>query len=180
MPEACGPNCPGKPAVKHLIIGGQEVGIAGFDSIMAKGLEHVGGSDKEQRAALLMELKSHNYVPEAVEKEYIEAIWAEFRQVRGKHLGQIEERFQGIPREEIAWFPSIDYDRCSTCGKCVEFCHRGVYTFDDKPHVENPYRCVVACTGCQKICPEGAISHPTLVALREELKALKKKHGILT
>jgi ferredoxin len=38
----------------------------------------------------------------------------------------------------------------------------------------------VSCTGCQKICPEEAISFPTLVALREELKALKKKHGILS
>ena len=180
MPEVCGPGCPGKPAVKHLVIGGQEVGIAGFDSIMAKGLEHVKGSDNEQRDAILKELKVHNYVPEAVEKEYLQAIWAEFRQMRGKRLGQIEERFHGIPREEITWFPSIDYDRCSSCGKCAESCHRGVYTFDDKPHVENPYRCVVSCTGCQKICPEEAISFPTLVALREELKGLKKKHGILT
>ena len=166
--------------MKHLVIGGQEVGIAGFDSIMAKGLEHINGSDREQKDAILKELKVHNYVPEAVEKEYLQAVWAEFRQVRGKRLGQIEERFQGIPREEITWYPTVDYDRCSACGKCAEFCHRGVYTFDDKPHVENPFRCVVSCTGCQKTCLEEAISFPTLVALREELKALKKKHGILT
>jgi NAD-dependent dihydropyrimidine dehydrogenase PreA subunit len=163
-----------------LVIGGQEVGIAGFDSIIAKGLDHIKGSDKEQRDAILKELKAHNYVPEAAEKEYLQAVWAEFKQVRAKRLGQIEERFQGIPREEITWFPTVDYDLCSACGKCAEFCHREVYTFDDKPNVENPYRCVVSCTGCQKTCPEGAISFPTLVALREELKALKKKHGILT
>lgn len=166
--------------MKHLVIGGQEVGIAGFDSIIAKGLEHIEGTDKEQREVILKELKANNYVPDAVEKEYLQAVWAEFKQVRAKRLGQLEERFQGIPREEINWFPSVDYERCSSCGKCAEFCHRGVYTFDDKPHVANPYRCVVSCTGCQKVCPEGAISFPTLVALRDELKALKKKHGILT
>lgn len=155
------------------------MGISGFDSIIAKGLEHVKGSDKEQRDALLSELRAHNYVPEAVEKEYLDAVWAEFREVRGKRLGQVEERFHGIPREEIEWFPTIDTEMCSSCGKCAEFCHRGVYSFDGSPKVENPYRCVVSCTGCQKICPEGAISFPSLVSLREQLKGLKKKHGIL-
>ena len=37
----CGPCCPGKPNTKHLTIGGQEIGIVGFDEIMAKGLEHL-------------------------------------------------------------------------------------------------------------------------------------------
>lgn len=180
MPEVCGPCCPGKPAVKRLVIGGQEVGISGFDSIMAKGLEHIDGSDEEQKAAVLEELRARNYVPKAAEKEYLHAVWEEFRQVRAKRLGQVEERFQGIPREEINWFPTIDEDRCSQCGKCAEFCHHGVYTFDDRPHVTNPYRCVVSCTGCLKACSEGAISFPTLVALRDELRALKKKYGVLT
>ncbi len=178
MPDVCGPCCPGKPAVKRLVIGGQEVGIAGFDSIIAKGLEHVNGSDKEQRDVLLAELKVHNYVPGEVEKDYLLAIWTEFRLVRGKRLGQVEEFYHGLPREEIDWHPTINYDLCSGCGKCAEFCHRGVYEFDDSPHVQNPHRCVVSCTGCAKICPEGAITFPTLISLRDQLKQLKKKHGL--
>jgi NAD-dependent dihydropyrimidine dehydrogenase PreA subunit len=51
---------------------------------------------------------------------------------------------------------------------------------DDKPHVTNPYRCVVSCTGCGSKCPEGAISFPTLVELRDELKVLKRKHGLIS
>lgn len=164
---------------KRLVVGGQEVGIAGFDSIMAKGLEHIDGSDEEQRRAILDELKASNYVPEAVEKEYLRAVWEEFREIRAKRLGHIEEKHKGIPREEIHWFPSIDDNKCTSCGACAKFCKRGVYTLDDKPHVTNPYRCVVSCTGCQKTCPDGAISFPTLVSLREELKALRKKYGIL-
>ena len=176
MPGQC---CPGKPVAKMLTIGGQQVGIAGFDSIMAKGLEHANGSDEDQRRAILEELKANNYVPESVEAEYLQAVWDEFRQVRGKHLGQIEEKYQGVPREEIHWFPSVDDNKCTACGKCAKFCKRGVYTFDTKPHITNPYRCVVSCTGCQKTCPDGAITFPTLVSLRDELKALRKKHGIL-
>jgi NAD-dependent dihydropyrimidine dehydrogenase PreA subunit len=175
-----GPCCAGKPVSKRVKIGDQEVGIAGFDEIMAKGMEKINGTDLEQKAALLKELKVHNYVPDSAEKQYIDAVWEEFKQLRAKRLGQLEERFHGIPREEIQWFPIIDTEKCSACGVCVKFCHRGVYTMDDKPHVANPYRCVVSCTGCGGQCPEGAISFPTLVELRDELKALRKKYGLIS
>ena len=65
-----GPCGPGKPVCKRIRIGGEEVGIAGFDEIMAKGMEHINGTDEEQRTALLKELKVHNYVPDSVEKQY--------------------------------------------------------------------------------------------------------------
>jgi len=91
----------------------------------------------------------------------------------------VEESYHGIPREEIQWFPTIDHKLCSSCGKCVAFCHKGVYTsVDDQPTVADPYRCVVSCTGCKSQCPEGAISFPTLVQLRDQLKALRAKHGM--
>lgn len=180
MPGSCGPNCPGKPDTKRLVIGGQEVGIADFDTIIAKGLENLDKSDSEQKNVILRELKTHNHVPEVVEREYLQAIWEEFRQVRAKRLGQLEERYHGIPRDEIHWCPSIDEAICTACSECAKFCKKGVYTFDDKPHVTNPSRCVVTCTGCLKVCPEGAISFPTLVSLRDELRAIKKKHGILS
>lgn len=175
-----GPCCPGKPVSKRLTVGGQEVGIACFDEIMAKGMEHIDGTDREQRSALLKELKARNDVPESVEKQYLDAVWAEFRQLRGKRLGQIEERYHGIPREEIQWYPTIDSEKCDACGVCVKFCHRGVYTMDDKPHVTNPYRCIVSCTGCSIKCPSKAISFPTLVELRNEMKALRKKYGLIS
>ena len=176
----CGPSCPGKPNTKRLRIGGQEVGIGGFDEIMAKGLEHIDDTDANQRDVILRELKVHNYVPESVERDYLNAIWAEFKQVRAKRLGQLEERYHGIPREEIPWFPRIDYKRCTGCGVCVKFCQKGVYTFDEKPHVTNPYRCVVSCTGCKDQCPEDVISFPSLVELRDIMKSLRKKYGLLT
>jgi NAD-dependent dihydropyrimidine dehydrogenase PreA subunit len=177
MPGQC---CPGKPVSKRLVIDGQEVGISGLDEIVAKGLENLERTDVEQRAVLLKELKERNYVPEAVEQSYLEAVWVYFKEQRAKKLGWVEEKYHGIPREEIHWCPTIDDTKCNSCGACAKFCKRGVYTFDDGPHVTNPYRCVVSCTGCQKTCKDGAISFPTLVDLREEMKNLRRKHGILS
>lgn len=176
---ACGPCCPGKPSTKKLIVGGQEIGISGCDEIIAKGLEHLNGTDAEQKKALFDELKVHNYIPESVQKEYLRAVWEEFKQVRAKRLGQVEERYHGIPREEIPWFPRVDVEKCTGCGSCVEFCQKKVYALDDKAVVANPFRCVVSCTGCLTKCPEGALSFPSMVELRDVMKALRKKYGVL-
>ena len=162
------------------MVSGQEVGISGFDEIIARGLDHLEDSDVVQRSELLEELKARNYIPESAEKDYIDAIWTEFKKVRAQRLGQLEEQYHGIPREEIPWNPKVDLEKCTGCGACVKFCQKGVYTLDDKARVTNPYRCVVSCTGCLSVCPEEAILFPSLVALREEMKALRKKYGIIS
>ncbi|XHH09365.1 MAG: ATP-binding protein [Candidatus Bathyarchaeia archaeon] len=75
-----------------------------------------------------------------------------------------ETQYKGIPRNKILWDPLIDYIKCTTCGKCVEFCHTQAFRTetdgDKKKTVVNPNRCVVFCHGCEEICPVGAISHP--------------------
>ena len=171
-----GPCCLGKPCAKKLLIDGQYIGIAGYDEIVAKAMEQTDASDEEQRTVLLHELKMHNYVPESMEGQYLGAVWEEFRKLRAQKKGQIEENYHGVPREEIQWFPRIDYERCNSCQKCVMFCKRGVYTFDETPKVTNPYRCVVSCTGCKSQCQEDAISFPSLIELRDMLKELRKKY----
>ena len=176
--SSCG--CYGVPTSKRVKVEGQEIGISGYDEIMSKALEHLDKTDEEQRDVIRQGMKAHNYVPPALEKDYVEALWQEFRQLRAKKLGQVEERFHGIPREEIAWFPTVDVDKCTGCGKCVDFCQRRVYVLDDKAVVRNPYRCVVSCTGCTTQCSEDAISFPSLIELRETLKALRKKYGVIS
>ena len=81
--------------------------------------------------------------------------------------------FGRIPRERIQWYPSIDPDRCSGCGVCVEFCHQSVFSQNESVEVVRPYSCVVGCTGCAGQCPSQAISFPSLVDLREMLKKLR-------
>ncbi|MGQ9459402.1 MAG: 4Fe-4S dicluster domain-containing protein [Anaerolineae bacterium] len=80
----------------------------------------------------------------------------------------------GIPREEIPWYPTIDYDTCVGCQECFGFCQNGVYAWDDNDHhpvVVNPYQCVVGCSACAQLCPMGAIRFPT----REEMIALMRE-----
>ena len=174
----CGPCCPGKPNVKNIKVGGQSIGISGYEEIMSRGLAHIEDSDAEQKRVLLDELKKNNYVPPTMERQYLDAIWAEFKPLRAKKLGWLEDSYHGIPREEISWYPRIDLEKCTGCKTCVEFCQHKVYTFDDKARVTNPYRCVVTCTGCKTKCESEAISFPTLIDLREELKVLRKKHSL--
>lgn len=72
--------------------------------------------------------------------------------------------WHGIPREEIAWHPTIVPDRCTGCGLCVTSCGRKVYGFDydqNKPVVVNPLQCMVGCSTCATLCPRGAIEFPS-------------------
>jgi len=90
-----------------------------------------------------------------------------------------EETWHGIPRSKIPWYPTIDYEKCVACGKCVDFCHMKVFATGEKEGkkrtiVQNPYGCVVTCTGCDSICPEGAIKHPSKREFQEKIRALRR------
>jgi len=94
-----------------------------------------------------------------------------------------QETWHGIPREKIPWYPTINYEKCISCGKCVEYCTLGTYALKEKdgkkkPVVERPTNCVVLCSGCDSICPAGAISHPSKKQTRETIKNLRKSNPI--
>jgi len=88
-----------------------------------------------------------------------------------------KELWAGIPRREIPWYPTIDYEACVGCEVCLEHCPAGVFEWDDEenyPVVAHPYNCVVYCKGCAKACPDDAISFPE----KKELVALVKELGV--
>lgn len=60
------------------------------------------------------------------------------------------------------WYPVIDYDRCTDCGQCLEFCLFGVYGRDDGGHVvvAAPDVCKPGCPACARVCPSQAIMFP--------------------
>jgi NAD-dependent dihydropyrimidine dehydrogenase PreA subunit len=84
----------------------------------------------------------------------------------------------GIPREEIDWFPTINFEKCIGCLACLNKCTHGVYSEKDgKPVVVKPKNCIVGCTGCEPICPVGAISHPPKDYLQSLMKNKKFSAG---
>jgi NAD-dependent dihydropyrimidine dehydrogenase PreA subunit len=88
-----------------------------------------------------------------------------------------EETYEGIPRNKIPWAPKIDYKKCVSCGKCVDFCHMHAFGLEEKNGkkktvVKNLDACVVFCRGCEDICPVSAISHPS----EEETQKIIDKH----
>ena len=79
-----------------------------------------------------------------------------------------------IPREDIPWFPTVDAALCTGCRICFDFCHQGVYDWDDARSAAvaaRPYQCIVGCSGCRDKCGAGAISFPEL----EEIAALLRR-----
>ena len=94
-----------------------------------------------------------------------------------------EENWHGIPRSEILWYPTIDYEKCTSCGKCVNYCTLGTYELQEdegkkKTVVSNPDNCVVLCSGCDSICPAGAIKHPSKKQTKELIRELRKTYPL--
>jgi NAD-dependent dihydropyrimidine dehydrogenase PreA subunit len=160
------------------MIGGLEVGISGLQEIIDEALEKIDETDEDQRRLLLSGLKARNYVPGSVEKEYMVALWSEYKKARIERREKLDASYKGIPREEIPWFPTVNEDKCTGCSSCVEFCIHGVFKFDGKSHVVKPYNCVVGNTSCRSFCPEKAITFPTYAELKAALTELRDKHGL--
>lgn len=60
-----------------------------------------------------------------------------------------------------AWYPIIDKERCTECGKCMDFCLFGVYS-SENGHIKvvKPENCKNNCPACARICPSRAIIFP--------------------
>jgi Pyruvate/2-oxoacid:ferredoxin oxidoreductase delta subunit len=63
-----------------------------------------------------------------------------------------------------AWYPVLDYAKCTACGQCADFCLFGVYSKQNgKVEVVNPEACKINCPACARICPQIAIVFPKYV-----------------
>lgn len=62
------------------------------------------------------------------------------------------------------WFPVIDYDRCTNCRQCLEFCLFGVYEVGatGATEVRRPTQCKNNCPACARMCPAMAIMFPKI------------------
>jgi len=78
-----------------------------------------------------------------------------------------------VPHIDLEWGPTLDAGACTGCGACIEWCRHGVYRWTEdgsRVEVEVKTRCVVGCSHCATLCPEGALSFPTF----EEIKRLRR------
>lgn len=72
-----------------------------------------------------------------------------------------EEMWNGIPRKDIPWFPTVDVSTCICCMTCYSNCPHEVYEMQDDLAVPvNPMSCVVGCSKCARNCPTEAITFP--------------------
>ena len=84
------------------------------------------------------------------------------------------QSYMGIPRERIAWAPTIDAVACVACGECLEVCPNGVFVLNDvenRMDVGAPNNCVVLCDKCADFCSNEAISFPDKDEFRESPQA---------
>lgn len=73
----------------------------------------------------------------------------------------------GYPRERIAWYPTLDSDKCLKCGICMN-CGKKVFEWTKAgARVARPYDCVVGCSTCANLCSGEAISFQDIRKIRE-------------
>lgn len=159
---------------KLISIEGKPIGITGIDEIFAQFSEAGRKPGKELESHLLEKLKHHNYIPKLKEKSYARAFLREYEKYCDRKSKGAEEKtrnlgtWQGVPREEVPWFPTIMEELCDGCKVCLYFCSFGVYEYDEKTNkvkVANPFNCQVGCSACASKCEPKAIVFPPLQIL---------------
>jgi Pyruvate/2-oxoacid:ferredoxin oxidoreductase delta subunit len=88
-------------------------------------------------------------------------LWAEVAAALGQPAGSgaVTEASEPVRNR---WYPLVDAERCTQCGRCQQFCIFGVYALDEAGRlgVANPDRCKPGCPACSRVCPHSAIMFP--------------------
>jgi ferredoxin len=157
-----------------ISIEGKLIGITGMEEVFTELFEAGKKPAKELESYLLEKLKVYNYIPRLKEPSYARSFLKEYERFWNRKNRRVEEKtknpgtWQGVPREEVPWFPTIMEELCDGCKLCLSFCSFGVYEYDEKTNkvkVTNPFNCEVGCSMCALKCKPKAISFPPLVIL---------------
>lgn len=158
-----------KLSYNMLQIDGAPAGLLGLDEVFQVLYEehcHPDGAETAQR--LMQGVHQHNFIPKPAELAYQKALLGKYRlyyhqRAAGKDAAPRDYgRWQGIPREQIPWFPTVSEELCDGCGKCLEVCPKDVYekTETGKVRVVEPFLCIVECCMCKSACDPQAILMP--------------------
>jgi NAD-dependent dihydropyrimidine dehydrogenase PreA subunit len=116
-------------------------------------------TDEPGRTIWCLDLREHNE-PEP----FVEAI-ERIASLAQSDLADEASRPQVEAVEETTsqrWYPIIDFDRCTHCLECLNFCLFGVFGVGTSNEIiiEEPDACRAGCPACSRICPQGAIMFP--------------------
>jgi CDP-4-dehydro-6-deoxyglucose reductase len=158
---------------KLIIIEGKQIGIIGLEEVFEEFHQAKRDPNQSLKNKIMKRVKDLNYIPCNKEEAYASAILDEYRNFCDRKEGNIKEEkdpgtWQGIPREEIPWYPTVLDDLCDGCMVCLKFCPYGVFEPDEKNEkvlVAHPLYCVVGCSMCALKCKPKAISFPPLSIL---------------
>lgn len=154
---------------RMLQIGGAPAGLLGLDELFAELFEAgVNPEDTEAVQRLLKGVRKHNFIPKPAFADYSMALMGEYkhyytdRSSGGTGARRDYGKWEGIPREQIPWFPTVSLDLCTACGKCLEVCPKDVFAGreDGKVDVVEPFLCIVGCCMCKSACDPQAILMP--------------------
>lgn len=156
---------------RRVMVEGIPTGMAGLDELFAELAAAGRAPDPSLGPELVRRAAEHNYIVPGHEEAYAEALLREYRRHWEQRTGQgpqassppTPQTWRGHPRHEIPWYPTIYADRCDGCGDCVTFCQYGVFAPNEasgKVLVVEPFRCLVGCEACVRVCTRGAIAFP--------------------
>ncbi len=169
---------PGGPAIEHLqSISGDLVVLAGLypraaywalaaneikgrmgQTVFLPAEETEAPSDERQRTIWCIDLRPHADLKPVLEEigRLVEQSGPQAGQGRAGRVKRLDESVR--PR----WYPVIDYDRCTNCLECLNFCLFGVFGMDksEEVFVEQADACRDGCPACSRVCPSQAIMFP--------------------
>jgi NAD-dependent dihydropyrimidine dehydrogenase PreA subunit len=151
----------------QLIVGRYPTGLSGLDEMFESLYASGRPPDDALASELVSRAREHNYIPAPAEGQFAAALFCAYqdfcdRRRSGQPPPAKREAWQGMPREQVPWFPTLDETQCDGCDKCRQFCAHGVFAKRDDGivHVVEPMNCVVGCDACERLCSHHAISFP--------------------
>lgn len=169
-----------KLSYRMLFIANAPAGLLGLTELFNE-LYHAGitPQDEDIGHKLIMGVRQHNFVPKPAMDDYklvLKREYQKFYQLKTGGKGAVVKdygQWEGFPREQIPWFPTVSADLCNGCGNCLEVCPKDVFEMDDagKAVVVEPFLCIVGCCFCKSACDPEAI----LMPMREMLD--QYRHG---
>jgi NAD-dependent dihydropyrimidine dehydrogenase PreA subunit len=154
---------------RMIFIAGAPAGLLGLNELF-KDLNDAGVHPHNLDAGdrLINGIRQHNYIPKPALENYRQALLAEYSRFHQEQSGSAGTAvrdygtWEGHPREQIPWFPTVSAVLCNGCGKCLDVCPKEVFakTEDGKVEVVEPFLCIVGCCFCKSACDPEAILMP--------------------